>query len=254
MGARTASRPSPARAPPRSPRPPPLNSPCPRRARRPPHPPPAVMAIEDRRFYGHFGVDVIGLVRAAWNNHRAGRVVQGGSTLTQQVAKNVFLTAERSFKRKVQEVLLALWLEHRYTKDQILGIYLNRVYLGAGAYGVDAAAKLYFGKSATKLSLYESAVIAGLLKAPAKLSPARDPVAAATRADVVLAAMTEAGYTTFEQSHNARQDMVQIARAADKRPRHYFADWISDQLPGFVHLSDRDLVVHTTLDPALQRV
>ncbi len=220
----------------------------------PPHLPQAVMAIEDRRFYGHFGVDVIGLVRAAWNNHRAGRVVQGGSTLTQQVAKNVFLTAERSFKRKVQEVLLALWLEHRYTKDQILGIYLNRVYLGAGAYGVDAAAKLYFGKSATKLSLYESAVIAGLLKAPAKLSPARDPVAAATRADVVLAAMTEAGYITFEQSQRARQDMVQIARAADKRPGHYFADWISDQLPGFVHLSDRDLVVHTTLDPALQRV
>src|SRR5271170_6082942 len=109
----------------------------------PPYLPNAVIAIEDRRFYHHFGVDPIGLVRAAWVNHRAGKVVQGGSTLTQQVAKNLFLTNERSFKRKIQEVLLALWLEHRYSKDQILAIYLNRVYLGAGAYGVDAASRLY---------------------------------------------------------------------------------------------------------------
>ncbi len=220
----------------------------------PPYLPGAVIAIEDRRFYSHFGVDPIGLVRAAWANHRAGHVVQGGSTLTQQVAKNLFLTSERSLKRKVQEVLLALWLEHRYAKDQILGIYLNRVYLGAGAYGVDAAARLYFGKPATRVSLHEAAVLAGLLKAPVRFSPARDPAAAAARADTVLAAMVDAGTIGADQAAAARTDMVSIVHAADKRPGHYFADWIADQLPGFVNYGDRDLVIATTLDPALQRV
>jgi penicillin-binding protein 1A len=219
----------------------------------PPYLPNAVIAIEDRRFYSHFGVDLIGLVRAAWVNHRAGRVVQGGSTLTQQVAKNLFLTNERSFKRKIQEVLLALWLEHRYSKDQILAIYLNRVYLGAGAYGVDAASRLYFGKPATQISLHEAAVLAGLLKAPVRFSPARDPERAAGRADVVLGAMVDAGFIGAEQAEAARHDMVSIAHAADKRPGHYFADWIADQLPGFISYGDRDLVVVTTLDPPLQR-
>ena len=215
--------------------------------------PRAVMAIEDRRFYHHFGVDPIGLVRAAWANHRAGRVVQGGSTLTQQVAKNLFLTSERSFRRKVQEALLALWLEHRYTKDQILAIYLNRVYLGAGAYGVDAAARLYFGKPATRISLHEAAVLAGLLKAPVHYSPARDPALAIARADIVLDAMVADGAVTVEQAAAARLDTVSIQHAADKRPGHYFADWVADLLPGFVNYGDRDLVVQTTLDPALQR-
>jgi penicillin-binding protein 1A len=215
--------------------------------------PNAVIAIEDRRFYHHFGVDLIGLVRAAWTNHRAGRVVQGGSTLTQQVAKNLFLTNERSFKRKIQEVLLALWLEHRYSKDQILAIYLNRVYLGAGAYGVDAASRLYFGKPATRISLHEAAVLAGLLKAPVRFSPARDPERAAARADTVLAAMVDGGFIDAEQAAAARADMVSIAHAADKRPGHYFADWIADQLPGFISYGDHDLVVVTTLDPPLQR-
>src|SRR5271170_659296 len=219
----------------------------------PSHLPNAVIAIEDRRFYHHFGVDLIGLVRAAWVNHRAGRVVQGGSTLTQQVAKNLFLTNERSFKRKIQEVLLALWLEHRYSKDQILAIYLNRVYLGAGAYGVDAASRLYFGKPATRISLHEAAVLAGLLKAPVRFSPARDPERAAARADTVLNAMVDAGFVSAEQAEAARRDMVSIAHAADKRPGHYFADWIADQLPGFISYGDRDLVVVTTLDPPLQR-
>jgi len=215
--------------------------------------PNAVIAIEDRRFYHHFGVDLFGLVRAAWVNHRAGRVVQGGSTLTQQVAKNLFLTNERSFKRKVQEVLLALWLEHRYSKDQILAIYLNRVYLGAGAYGVDAASRLYFGKPATRISLHEAAVLAGLLKAPVRFSPARDPERAAARADIVLGAMVDAGFVGADQAEAARHDMVSIAHAADKRPGHYFADWIAEQLPGFISYGDRDLVVVTTLDPPLQR-
>ncbi|MEJ0068592.1 MAG: biosynthetic peptidoglycan transglycosylase [Pseudomonadota bacterium] len=146
--------------------------------------PRAVIAIEDRRFYSHFGVDLIGLVRAAWVNHRSGRVVQGGSTLTQQLAKNLFLTNERSFKRKVQEVLLALWLEHRYSKDQLLAIYLNRVYLGAGAYGVDAAARLYFGKPATQVRPARGGGAGRPLEAPVRFSPARDPERAAGRAEI----------------------------------------------------------------------
>src|ERR1044071_1206739 len=134
--------------------------------------PQAVIATEDRRFYSHFGVDPVGLLRAAVTNFRARHVVQGGSTITQQLAKVLFLTPERSLSRKIRETLLALWLEHRFTKNQILEIYLNRVYLGAGTYGVDAAAHRYFGKSAAQLSLFESAVIAGLLKAPSRFSPA----------------------------------------------------------------------------------
>src|SRR5207248_5921986 len=136
--------------------------------------PEAVIATEDRRFYGHFGIDPVGLVRAAVADLRAGHLVQGGSTITQQLAKVLFLTPERSFTRKIREILLALWLEHRFTKNEILEIYLNRVYLGAGAYGVDAAAHRYFGKSAKHLDLFESAVIAGLLKAPNRFRPAND--------------------------------------------------------------------------------
>lgn len=214
--------------------------------------PQAVVAIEDRRFYSHFGIDPIGLVRAAWTNWRTGRSTQGGSTLTQQLAKNVFLTPDKTFKRKIQEVLLALWLEHRFTKDQILSIYLNRVYLGAGAWGVDAAAQRYFGKPATKLDLQEAAVIAGLLKAPSRYSPARDPAAAAARAETVLAAMVDQGYATEAQAAAARAAAPRLAQAAEKRVGRHFVDWVIDQVPGYV-AADRDLVVQTTLDPALQR-
>src|SRR6266851_2028773 len=136
--------------------------------------PAAVIATEDRRFYHHFGIDPIGLARAAYVNYRAGRIVQGGSTISQQLAKNLFLAPDRTLTRKVQEALLALWLEHKFTKDQLLEIYLNRVYLGAGTYGIDAAAHRYFDKSAREVTLYEAAVIAGLLKAPTRFSPARD--------------------------------------------------------------------------------
>ena len=214
--------------------------------------PAAVVAIEDRRFYHHLGVDFIGLARAAWSNHVAGRVVQGGSTLTQQVAKNVFLTPERSFKRKVQELMLALWLEHKFTKDQILAIYLNRVYFGGGAYGVDAAAQRYFGKQATKLTLLESAVLAGMLKAPARYSPARDPAAAAARAQTVLAAMAETGAISEQEAAAARAEAVTLARASVSAPGRYFTDWVLDELPGYIK-ADRDLTIATTLDPAIQR-
>jgi len=218
----------------------------------PRHMPLAVVSIEDRRFFDHWGVDPVGLLRAVWVNRQAGRVVQGGSTLTQQVAKNVFLTPERTLKRKIQEVLLALWLEHRFTKAQILGIYLNRVYFGSGVYGVDAAAQRYFGKPATHLTLLESAVIAGMLKAPSKLNPAADPQRAATRAAVVLGAMVRDGRITEAEAEQAKAQAPQLARAAQKRPGRYFADWVLEQLPGILN-PDRDLVVVTTLDAGLQR-
>ena len=153
----------------------------------------AVIAVEDRRFYDHFGLDLIGLARAALANARARRIVQGGSTLTQQIAKNVFLTPERTLKRKVQEVLLAFWLEHHFSKGELIAIYLNRIYLGAGAYGVEAAARRYFAKPASRLSLAEAAMLAGLPKAPSRYAPTRDLAAARARAAVVLDAMVDAG-------------------------------------------------------------
>ncbi|MCP4309399.1 MAG: transglycosylase domain-containing protein, partial [bacterium] len=153
----------------------------------PPFLPQAVIAIEDRRFYWHFGIDPIGLTRAMIENVRAGGVVQGGSTLTQQLAKNLFLTPERSFERKIQEVILAIWLEASLSKNEILELYLNRVYLGAGAYGVDAAAHRYFGKSARHVNVAEAAALAALLKAPGHYSPIASPAAAEARTQLVLA-------------------------------------------------------------------
>jgi penicillin-binding protein 1A len=214
--------------------------------------PQAVIATEDRRFYGHFGLDPIGIARAAWANLRAMRIVQGGSTITQQAAKNLFLTPERSFKRKVQEVLLALWLEHKFTKDQILTIYLNRVYLGAGTYGVDAAARKYFGRSAADVSLYEAAMIAGLLKAPSRYNPEASPGAAAGRTRQVLANMVAAGYLTEKQAKAAAERRGRRYRPPETDGR-YFADWVLSQLDDYVTLSGRDLTVSTTLNTGLQR-
>src|SRR5665213_742293 len=214
--------------------------------------PQAVIATEDRRFYHHFGVDLIGTGRAAFANIRAGHVVQGGSTITQQLAKNLFLTPERTFTRKIRETMLALWLEHKFTKDQILELYLNRVYLGAGTY-VDAAAHRYFGKSARNLSLYEAAVIAGLLKAPTRFSPANDRDRAADRADQVLLNMVEEGYITDAQARAASRQRAQLAQTARARPgSRYFADWVAEQIRGFADINSRDVVVTTTLDPRMQ--
>jgi penicillin-binding protein 1A len=215
--------------------------------------PDAVIATEDRRFYSHFGVDVFGLIRAVFINLRAGHVVQGGSTITQQLAKNLFLTPERTFGRKIQEMELSLWLEHKFTKDQLLEIYLNRVYLGAGTYGVDAAAHRYFGKSARQVTLYESAIIAGLLKAPTKFSPARDRERAAARAEQVLANMVDAGFITQDQATSAAQQSVRLADVTSSRSNnHYFADWIVEQLADFGGIANQDLTVVTTLDSRLQ--
>ncbi len=216
--------------------------------------PQAVIATEDRRFYSHFGVDVWGLMRAAFADLRAGHVVQGGSTITQQLAKNLFLTNERTFTRKIQETMLALWLEHQYTKDQILELYLNRVYLGAGTYGVDAAAHRYFGKSARAVTLYESAVIAGLLKAPTRFSPAHDRERAAERTQQVLANMIEAGFITTDAAKAALAGERELARTARPPPGgRYFADWVgraSSRASGLGEAQGRDVVVTTTLRSA----
>jgi len=215
--------------------------------------PQAVIATEDRRFYHHWGLDPIGLMRAAFANLRAGHVVQGGSTVTQQLAKNLFLTPERTWRRKIQEMLLALWLERKFTKDQLLEIYLNRIYLGAGTYGVDAAAERYFDKSARKLSLYEAAAIAGLLKAPTRFSPARDRAETEKRTTQVLANMVDAGYISAAQAAAAEKLKAALAVAGRARPgNRYFADWIAEQTTSFVNGEGRDLVVATTLDPKLQ--
>jgi penicillin-binding protein 1A len=217
-----------------------------------PYLPKAVLAAEDRRFYNHFGIDLFGLLRALVADLSAGHVIQGGSTITQQLAKNLFLTSERSLARKVRETLLALWLEHRFTKDQILEIYLNRVYLGAGTYGVDAAAHRFFGKSARHTTLYESAAIAGLLKAPTRFNPARDRDKAAARTAQILASMVGARAVTEGEAAAALKQGPSIAVAPNRPGARYFADWIADQLADFAGGGSRDLTVTTTLDVALQ--
>jgi len=215
--------------------------------------PDAVMATEDRRFRDHIGIDPIGVLRATVANVRAGRIVQGGSTITQQVAKNLFLTPERSLKRKFQELMLAFWLEHRFSKDQILTIYLNRVYLGAGTYGVDAAARRYFAKPAARLSTYEAAMLAGLLKAPSRYNPAANAEAAHKRTRQVLANMVAAGYLTQSQARAAENNRKRRIAAGSRRIGRHFADWVLDQVPSFVSPGDRDVTVITTLDADLQR-
>ena len=217
--------------------------------------PQAVMATEDRRFYGHFGLDPIGLARALVVNIREGAIRQGGSTLTQQLAKNLFLTSERSYGRKIQELILAVWLEWRFTKEQILTIYLNRVYLGAGTFGVAAASERYFAKQPKDLNLYESALIAGLLKAPARYSPTASPERARMRTEQVLANMVDAGYLTEAEAAQAKR--LPVGRGTYPTAGlggRYFADWVLDQVGSTIGYVDRDLVVTTTLDPRLQRM
>ena len=218
----------------------------------PPYLPNAVIAIEDRRFRSHFGVDPVGLARAAVTNFTTGRVVQGGSTLTQQLAKNLFLEPDRTVKRKIQELVLAFWLEAEYSKDEIIEMYLNRVYLGAGAYGVDAAARRYFGKSARLLTVAEAATIAGLLKAPSRYSPARNPDLAEERAQVVLAAMHDEGYITANEAKNALANPATVVRRHTTASENYAADWVMDVLPHFVGSIETDIIVDTTLDPRIQ--
>jgi penicillin-binding protein 1A len=216
--------------------------------------PQAVLASEDRRFYSHSGLDFWGLGRAAWVNMNAGRVVQGGSTITQQLAKNLFLKPERTYGRKIQEALLAVYLEMSYSKDEILSLYLNRVYFGAGAYGIDAAARRYFNKPAARLSLVEAAILAGLLKAPTRYSPVNGIELAQTRASVVLQAMVETDAITPEQRDDAMRTRPKLATSAETQGNQYFVDWVMERLPGLVGRPKVDLVVQTTLDLDVQRL
>ena len=219
-----------------------------------PYIPQAVIAIEDRRFYSHFGVDPIGLSRAIASNAMAGRMVQGGSTLTQQLAKNMFLKPERTLERKVQEVLLSVWLERKHSKDQILEMYLNRVYFGSGAYGVEAASRRYFGKSAREVTLAEAALLAGLLKAPSKLSPARDPKAAGDRAELVLAAMRDQGFIGDKELNVAMHAPATRAASYWTGSEHYVADRIMEELPALIGDVRSDIVVDATVDLTLQKL
>ena len=218
----------------------------------PPSLPQAVLATEDRRFYDHFGIDLIGLARATVTNVRAGRIVQGGSTITQQVAKNLFLSSERTYKRKIQEVMLALWLEHRFSKDQILELYLNRVYLGASTYGVDAAARKYFSRPASQLNVWQSAMLAGLLKAPSRYNPHNSDARATDRTRVVLANMVAAGYLSESDAKKARSLSSKRKAVRPGQIAPHFVDWVLDYVGDYVGARDRDLFVQTTLDSKVQ--
>jgi len=220
----------------------------------PPYLPKAFIAIEDRRFYSHFGVDPTGIMRAAVTNLLHRGVSQGGSTLTQQLAKNLFLTQERTFQRKLQEVELALWLERKYSKNEILELYLNRVYFGSGAYGVEAAAQKYFGKSAKNVSLSEAAMLAGLVKSPSRLAPNRNPEGAEKRAQTVLTAMADVKFITNAQAQAAIGHPSYAVRPVGAGTINYVADWIGEVLDDLVGQIVQNIVVETSIDPKLQSV
>ncbi len=220
----------------------------------PPYLPKAFIAIEDRRFYQHFGIDPIGIARAVVANILHRGVSQGGSTLTQQLAKNLFLTQERTLARKLQEAELALWLERKYSKREILELYLNRVYFGSGAYGVEAAAQRYFGKSARQVTIGEAAMLAGLVKSPSRLAPNRNPEGAAKRAQTVLAAMAEAKFITEAQAQAQIAHPSVAVKPAGAGTINYVADWIGEVLDDLVGQVEESIVVETTIDPKLQSV
>ncbi len=217
----------------------------------------AVLAVEDRRFYSHWGIDLIGTTRAALANARAGRVVQGGSTITQQLAKNLFLTPERTMRRKAEELMLAFWLERHYSKDEILALYLNRVYFGAGAWGAEDASRRYFGKAAGELEIGEAALLAGLLKAPSRYSPSNDAQRAAVRATVVLDLMHGTGRITEAERIAAASAPIRVSRGASSPGAGWFADWVLPEVRSLARLYapdyHGDLVVRTTLDVSAQR-
>jgi penicillin-binding protein 1A len=214
--------------------------------------PKAFMAVEDRRFYDHFGIDVVGVARAMVRNATSSGGMQGGSTLTQQLAKNLFLTHERTASRKIQEAILALWLERTYTKEQILELYMNRVYFGAGAYGVEGAAQRYYGKSAKNLTLSEAAVLAGVVQSPSRLAPNRNPKGAQDRAEVVIGLMADQGFITPAQAKTALSQPAVLNRPKGAGSANYAADYVMDVLDDFVGTIEQDIVVATTIDPGMQ--
>lgn len=214
----------------------------------------AVLAIEDRRFFNHYGIDPAGIARAMWVNIRAGQIRQGGSTITQQLAKNLFLTPEKSLKRKIQELLIAFWLESEFTKQEILEMYLNKVYLGAGTYGMEAASMRYFGHSASDVTLYEAAMLAGLLKAPSRYAPTASIERARERADRVIDSMVDAGFLDEASARQSKQTDVSVVSAEPAKGDRYFLDWVLDRIDDYVGTTADRITVLTSLDSKLQRL
>ena len=214
--------------------------------------PKAFIAIEDRRFYSHHGVDPWGIMRAVIKDVLRRGASQGASTITQQLAKNLFLTQERTVSRKLQEVALAFWLEHKFTKAEILELYLNRVYFGSGAYGVEAAAQRYFGKSARQLTLAEAAMLAGLVQSPSRLAPSHNPDGAERRARLVLADMAEQKFIGNDAARLALANPARAKKPAGAGSNNYVADWVMDAVDDLVGRFDQDIVVETSIDPVLQ--
>lgn len=214
----------------------------------------AFLSIEDRHFFEHGGIDARGLMRALIANVRAGGVRAGGSTLTQQLAKNLFLSSQRTIKRKVQELLLAFWLEQKFSKEQILTLYLNRVYFGGGAYGIDAASRKYYGHSARTLSTAEAALLAGLVKAPSRYAPHINPEGAWQRAQIVLTAMANNGVLTPEAASKLKTQPPTLRQAAAGRDVRYFTDWAEGVARTLVpNAKGKSLIIHSTIDPSVQR-
>jgi penicillin-binding protein 1A len=215
--------------------------------------PAAFIAIEDRRFKEHFGIDLLGLASVALESARAGEVTRGASTLTQQLAKNLFLTPDQTLQRKVQEALLAIWLEQNYSKDEILELYLNRVFFGHNSTGIEAAAQTYFGKSARNLSLGEAAILAGSVQAPSRLNPRGNPDAVRARQQLVLSAMAREGYISAAESTAAQIDPDQTVRTKVTGGESYVADWVETLMQAYIGDVDKDVVVYTTIDWDLQK-
>jgi len=214
--------------------------------------PKAFIAIEDRRFYSHHGIDPWGILRAVIADALHRGAAQGGSTITQQLAKNLFLTQQRTLSRKLQEMVLALWLEHKFSKAQILELYLNRVYFGSGAYGVEAAAQRYFGKSARQLTLGEAALLAGLVQSPSRLAPSHNPNGAARRARLVLADMVQQKLIGADAARIAFAHPARAVKPTGAGSVNYVADWVMDAVDDVVGRFNEDIVVETSIDPALQ--
>lgn len=213
----------------------------------------AILVVEDRRFFEHAGVDWTAILRAAWANASEGHIVQGGSTITQQLAKNLFLSPDRTMERKVHEIALALQLERRFTKTEILEFYLNRVYFGSGAWGIEAAARTYFGKSASQLTLGEAALLAGLLQAPSRYSPRADRLRAQTRAAMVLDAMLEQNAITQAEHRAALATPVIVRRATQDEVAGHFVDWVVDEAWRTLPEPTGAIIITTTLDLPMQR-
>jgi len=214
----------------------------------PAHVPGAIIATEDRRYKTHVGLDPIGLTRAMFKNIKARRYVEGGSTITQQLTKNVFLTPEKTLKRKAQEMMLSVWLEQAFTKDEVLEMYLSRVYFGNGAWGLEAASQRYLDKSASDLTIGEAAMMAGLLKAPSRYNPMSAPEASAKRTAIVLDVMAEQNLINRYTHYRSLTDTINIRRPQSDNSAQYFVDWIWPELEAVTGTPSQDMVVQTTLD------